>query len=119
MKTFYDLLDLRDHLLGENGCIWDKKQDLDSLKGYLIEEAKEVFDAINNRDIPNIKEELGDLLYIIIFVAKVASIDMGEVIDSIYRKMRRRHPHIFAGKRADSLEDIEKNWNEIKEGERR
>ena len=74
MKNLNDILNLADQLLGENGCPWDKKQTLHSLKKYLLEEGHEVIEAIEKEDLLQIEEELGDLLYTIIFITKINNI---------------------------------------------
>lgn len=111
--SFQDLVKLMDALRGEKGCPWDKKQTLHSLKPFLIEEAYEVIEAIEQKDHERLKEELGDLLFHIVFMSKVSA-DMGkfgveDVMNSAYQKMRRRHPHVFssetpaAGARRDDV----------------
>lgn len=97
--SFQDLVKLMDTLRGEKGCPWDKKQTLDSLKPFLIEETYEVIEAIEQSDPEKLKEELGDLLFHILFISKVSA-DFGrfgieDVITFEYEKMRRRHPHVF------------------------
>lgn len=97
--NFQDLVNLMDALRGEKGCPWDKKQTLDSLKPFLIEEAYEVIEAIEQGEPEKLKEELGDLLFHILFMSKVSA-DMGtfdieDVIKFEHEKMTRRHPHVF------------------------
>ena len=118
MKNFNELLELADILLGEGGCPWDREQTFDTLKKYLIEEAREVIEAIDSKDWDNLKEELGDVLYNIIFIAKLAEynniFNINEVIDGIHKKIIRRHPHIFEDKKNISSSEVKKLWNEIK-----
>jgi len=122
MKNFDDLSKLCDILLGPDGCPWDKEQTLESLKKYIIEEAQEVSEAIDLKDWTNLKEELGDVLYNIIFMAKLAEkskkFDMAEVIDGIYKKLVRRHPHIFGERKLKASEEVKKAWQEIKKKEK-
>jgi tetrapyrrole methylase family protein / MazG family protein len=122
MKNFDDLSKLCDILLGPDGCPWDKEQTLESLKKYIIEEAQEVSEAIDLKDWTNLKEELGDVLYNIIFMAKLAEkskkFDMAEVIDGIYKKLVRRHPHIFGERKLKTSEEVKKAWQEIKKKEK-
>ncbi len=97
--SFEDLVRLMETLRGEKGCPWDKEQTLSSLRPFLIEEAYEVIEAIEHDDPEKLKEELGDLLFHIVFISKVCS-DMGkfgieDVIEYGHRKMTRRHPHVF------------------------
>ena len=97
--SFQDLVELLNALRGEKGCPWDKQQTLDSLKPFLIEEAYEVIEAIEHKDPEKLKEELGDLLFHIVFLSKVSAdegkFDIEEVIEFAHAKMRRRHPHVF------------------------
>jgi len=97
--SFQDLVELMDALRGERGCPWDKEQTLDSLKPFLIEEAYEVIEAIEHNDSDKLKEELGDLLFHILFMSKVSA-EMGkfsidDVAKFVHWKMTRRHPHVF------------------------
>lgn len=97
--SFQDLVELLNALRGEKGCPWDKQQTLDSLKPFLIEEAYEVIEAIDHKDPEKLKEELGDLLFHVVFLSKVSA-DQGQfgvedVIASAHTKMTRRHPHVF------------------------
>src|SRR3990167_8410368 len=99
MKEFEKLLLLADRLIGPKGCPWDQEQTIDSLAPYLIEEAKEVLQAVENKDVNNLIEELGDLLYLIIFLSKVGEkegkISLIDVMEGVNEKMVRRKPHIF------------------------
>ena len=94
----------------QNGCPWDLAQDFSSIAPYTIEEAYEVADAIDRNDLPELKDELGDLLLQVVFHAQMASeqgaFDFGDVVASICHKMTRRHPHIFANAAADNAEQI-------------
>lgn len=84
-KTFEDLLELSKHLRGPEGCPWDKEQTLDTLRPYIIEEAYEVVQAIEQRDRDELIEELGDLFYEVLFASQIAEdegeFDIGDVID--------------------------------------
>jgi tetrapyrrole methylase family protein/MazG family protein len=97
---FSDLLDIMKLLRSENGCPWDRDQDHESLKKYLIEETYEVLEAIDLKDDRKLCEELGDLLLQVVFHAQIAaekaSFDMGSVITGISRKMVLRHTHVLA-----------------------
>ena len=123
MKSFDDLLKLADILLGENGCPWDKKQTIFTLQKHLIEEAHEVIEAIDSKDYDHIKEELGDLLYSIIFIAKVAEkegkFSVDELTDELYKKYVRRHPHIFGEEKLETSEEVVKAWDKIKTTEKK
>lgn len=121
MNELNNLLEISNILLGPNGCDWDKKQTFETLKVFLIEEAYELVDAIDEKDSHHILEELGDVLYNIIFISKIAEsqnlFDFKQVIKNISEKLIRRHPHIFSNKKINNIDDIVSNWNEIKKTE--
>lgn len=120
--NFEDLGRIMDQLLGENGCPWDKEQTHQSLKRYLIEEAYEVLEAVDNKDPEGIKEELGDVLLQIFFHGKLGEksgdFSMEDVTDTISRKLIRRHPHVFADTEVENAEEVTRNWDEIKSQEK-
>ncbi|NGX62658.1 MAG: Nucleoside triphosphate pyrophosphohydrolase [Candidatus Anoxychlamydiales bacterium] len=122
MNKFNSLLNIADILLGPKGCEWDKKQSFESLKKYFIEEVYELVDAIDLKDDINILEELGDVLYLVIFLTKLAEtknkFNMDGVIQNISDKLIRRHPHVFADVKVESVDDIVKNWEKIKKEEK-
>jgi len=122
MDDFNKLLDIANILLDENGCEWDKKQTFETLKKYFVEEVYELVDAIDEKNNYNILEELGDILYLIIFLSKLAQIQdkftIKEVINCISDKLIRRHPHVFANKEINTIDDIVRNWEEIKNKEK-
>ncbi len=109
-------------LRGPNGCPWDKKQTHQSLKKYLIEEAYELIEAINNDDIDNMIEELGDVLLQVMLHAQIGEDDgyftIEDVVEGIAEKMVRRHPHVFGDVEADTEEEVLTNWQEIKQQEK-
>ncbi|MBI5809713.1 MAG: nucleoside triphosphate pyrophosphohydrolase [Deltaproteobacteria bacterium] len=114
---------LMERLRGPDGCPWDREQTLGSLAPFIIEEAYEVVSAIDSGAPEAVKEELGDLLFQIIFASRIAE-EKGEfgidtVIDSIVLKMVRRHPHVFGEGKAGSTEEVLKRWAEIKKEEDR
>lgn len=117
-----DFVEIIKTLRGENGCPWDKKQTHTSLKKGMLEEAYEVMDAIDNEDYENLCEELGDVLLQIIFHAEIAAengkFDFSDVVDGISKKMVSRHTHIFGDEKIDSVEEVLKNWEEIKKKEK-
>ncbi|PMJ90064.1 nucleoside triphosphate pyrophosphohydrolase [Vibrio sp. 10N.261.55.A7] len=98
----------------ENGCPWDKKQTFDTIVPHTIEETYEVVDAIHNRDWPNLKEELGDLLFQVIFYSQLAKeenlFDFSDVVETVNEKLTRRHPHVFSDKEFENEEAINANW---------
>jgi tetrapyrrole methylase family protein / MazG family protein len=118
-----DIIDLLDILRGENGCAWDKQQTFASLKNYLLEEAYEVAEAIDEQDNPALKEELGDLLFHIMFHIHMAEEEriftFDEIKQSILDKMKGRHPHIFGDISTNDTKVILKNWERIKKETRR
>ena len=116
LKSFNRLLDIMDEI--REKCPWDKKQTIQSLRHLTIEETYELGDAILDNDLPEIKKELGDLLLHIIFYAKIASesndFDIADVTNSISEKLIHRHPHVFGDISVESVEEVEKNWENLK-----
>lgn len=116
------LVDLVARLRGPGGCPWDAKQTDETLKVYLIEEAYEVLDAIEGSSPQQVCSELGDLLFQILFLAHLASerneFGITDVIETITRKMIRRHPHVFGDVQVETAEDVAANWARIKQGEK-
>jgi len=107
----------------ETGCPWDIEQDFESIKPYTLEEAYEVADAIERKDMDDLCDELGDLLLQVVFHARMAEeageFSFGDVVEAITRKMIRRHPHVFARSDADTPDAVKKQWDEIKQAEKR
>lgn len=118
MDNFTKLLEVAAVLLGPNGCPWDQEQTLLTLQPYLLEEAHELIDAIDLGDAQKMKEELGDVIYTAIFIAKLAEkqnlFSLDDSISSITEKLIRRHPHIFGDTKVSGTEDVMRNWEEIK-----
>jgi MazG family protein len=116
LKSFEKLLEIMDDLRAK--CPWDQKQTIDSLRYLTIEETFELSDAILEKDLTEIKKELGDVLLHIVFYAKIASetnsFDMKDVLDSLAEKLIRRHPHIYGDTIADDEETVKANWEQIK-----
>ena len=116
------LVDLTAHLRGAEGCPWDREQDYDTLKGLLLEEAYEVIDAINTRDFKGLEDELGDLLFQVVFCSRLAEeegrFDIDGVIQGVHAKLIRRHPHVFGEVRASNADEALKSWLKVKEQER-
>ena len=119
---FQELVKLVDALRGEKGCPWDKKQTLDSLKPYLVEEVYEAVEAIDQGNLSRLQEELGDLLFHIVFLSRVCSEEgqfgIDDVITFIHAKMKRRHPHVFGGNAKANAEEVLKHWHDMKGEER-
>jgi MazG family protein len=124
--TFSDLVALMSTLRSPEGCPWDREQTYATLAPMLLEEAYEAFEAVEDAREgrpAELRDELGDLLFQIIFYAQVAA-ERGEftiedVVDQIHAKMVRRHPHVFAGERAEDTADVLRNWEAIKAAEKR
>ncbi len=121
--TIHDLIQIMEILRDpEEGCPWDLEQDLNSLRRFTIEEAYEVCEAIDNNDMDELKEELGDLLLQIIFQSQLTKeenkFDFDDVAHIISEKMVRRHPHIFSDEIANDSQTVLKNWEDIKKAEK-
>ncbi|MBU4483819.1 nucleoside triphosphate pyrophosphohydrolase [bacterium] len=121
MKTnekFQKLVDIMAKLRAPGGCPWDREQSIDDIKAYTLEEVHELFDAIDNRDWDNTKEELGDMLLQIVFYAQFAAEEkkftIDDAIDSICEKLIRRHPHVFGEVEVKSSKEVLQNWEHIK-----
>lgn len=124
--TFNDLLDLMERLRSPNGCPWDREQTYVTLAPMLLEEAYEAFEAVEEArtgDPGALRDELGDLLFQIIFYAQVArergEFNISDVTEAIYSKMVRRHPHVFGEVKADDAATVLRNWEAMKADERR
>lgn len=121
MENFKKLVQIMAALRSENGCPWDREQTRQSLTPFLVEETYEVLDAIESNNTEQIKEELGDLLFQIIFHCQVAKeageFDINAVIDKISRKMVHRHPHVFGDEKFETSEEVLKQWEERKKEE--
>ncbi len=120
-ERFARLVEIMERLRGPEGCPWDREQTHDSLKPYIIEEAYEALEAMD--EAPDVlKDELGDLLFQIIFHAELSreagAFDISDVLANITDKMIRRHPHVFGSAEAASPEEVLLNWEEIKLAER-
>lgn len=116
------LADLVERLRGDEGCPWDREQTRETLKPMLVEEAYEVLDALDSSDPEELKEELGDLLFQIVFHAQIArergEFDLADIIDRAHEKMVRRHPHVFGDADLKTARDVLKNWEDIKASEK-
>lgn len=116
LDAFGKLLDIMDEI--REKCPWDKKQTMQSLRHLTIEETYELGDAILDNDNSEIKKELGDLLLHIVFYSKIASenktFDIADVISGINEKLIHRHPHVFGDVKAETEEEVAKNWEKLK-----
>ena len=118
----WGLAELVERLRGPDGCPWDAKQTAASIKMYLLEESYEVVDAIERGSTEDVCQELGDLLFQIVFLAFLAAekgeFDLVTVIERITQKMVRRHPHVFGQANLKSAEEVADNWAALKRKER-
>lgn len=121
MTNLKKLIDIMSALRGDKGCPWDKEQTRDSLKPFLLEETYEVLEALDEGDGEKIKEELGDLLFQIVFHCQLAKerneFDLDDVIEKISRKMLNRHPHVFGKAKYKNKEGLRRQWDEEKKRE--
>jgi tetrapyrrole methylase family protein/MazG family protein len=115
---FRKLLEIIARLRGPGGCPWDRSQKKEDVGGYLIEEAYEVLEALDGASQDELKEELGDLLFQILFLARLAEeaeeFGMGDVIEAACEKMVRRHPHVFGDAAVKNAAEVRVNWERIK-----
>ena len=116
LKAFDRLLTIMDELREE--CPWDRKQTMESLRPLTIEETYELGDAILDKDIEEVRKELGDLLLHLVFYAKIGSesndFDIADVANGICEKLISRHPHIYGDVKVENEEDVKKNWENLK-----
>ena len=121
--SFSNLLNIMRLLRSENGCPWDQVQTNESIKMSVIEEAYEVLEAINSKNVENFKEELGDLLLQIIFHSQICSeknlFTFEDVVEEICKKLIRRHPHVFGDEKITDIDEVLKNWDKIKKEEKK
>ena len=120
--SFEDLQQVMRILRSENGCMWDRAQDHHSIRRDFIEETYEVCEAIDNEDVELLKEELGDVLFQVVFHTTIEEeqghFDINDVIDGICKKMIYRHPHVFKDVKVHSTQDILNNWDDLKKTEK-
>ncbi len=116
LQAFKDLLDIMDDLRAR--CPWDKKQTMESLRHLTIEETYELADAVLDGSLDEVKGELGDLLLHIVFYSKIGSeqgaFDIADVLETINKKLKIRHPHIYGDVKAETAEAVKDNWERIK-----
>src|SRR5262245_14096512 len=122
-NNFVELVALVDRLRGPDGCPWDREQTFESIKPMMLEEAYEVLEALDSGNRDEFCMELGDLLFQVVFLAQMAETEGSFHIDDVARKivdkMIRRHPHVFGEARVGNSEEVLKNWEAIKQSERR
>ena len=121
-EQFDALVRIMERLRADNGCPWDREQTRETLKPFLIEEAYEVVEAIDEGDPKHLMEELGDLLFQVVFHAQVAAerreFTIGQVLAETADKMVRRHPHVFGDGTASTTREVLEQWEELKREER-
>lgn len=124
MKELERLLSIMKRLRDpETGCPWDREQSINSIKGFTIEEAYEVVDAIERNEMADLKDELGDLLFHIVFYSEMAN-EQGEfnfqqVVNQVCDKLERRHPHVFSDMQLNNSDEVKAHWEKTKSKERK
>jgi MazG family protein len=122
-ERFERAVAIMERLRAPGGCPWDQEQTFDSIKPYTLEETYEVLEAIDNRDWPELAGELGDLLLQVLFYAEMAkeqsSFSIDDVLDRLSTKLIDRHPHVFGDVKADTSDQVKRNWEAIKVQERK
>lgn len=120
---FNELKRVFEILLSPNGCGWDREQTHKSLVKYLKEETLEFEKAVKNENFENMEEELGDILLQVMFHSQIAKkqkkFTIDDVIDTLTKKLKRRHPHVFGNRKVKSVKEIIVNWNKIKKSEKK
>src|SRR3989339_580466 len=124
MKTrFPELTSIFRKLRAPGGCPWDRKQTHKTLLKYLKEESAEFIAEVKKGDASKMREELGDILLQVMFHAQIASkegrFDIEDVIDTLIKKLKRRHPHVFGKVKVKSAHEIIRNWRKIKREEKK
>ena len=121
-RSLFALIDLLSRLRGPDGCPWDTLQTDSTIRMYVLEEAYEVVDAVERGRSEDVCQELGDLLFQILFLASLGEergeFDFVDVIERITEKMKRRHPHVFGTVEVNNAEEVAENWQEIKKREK-
>ncbi len=121
-RKFEELVALLRQLRGDRGCPWDKEQSPESIRDYFLEEVFEAVDAIEANDADSLREELGDVMMEVVFLARLyeerGAFDIREVLEGIVAKMIRRHPHVFGPRRIRSSRRVAAAWQRHKKAER-
>lgn len=122
-KSFDDLVQVMATLRGEDGCPWDKKQTMATIKDYFVEEVYEALEAIESGDVESMKEEFGDVLFEICFLSRIAEeegkFNVYDSIESIVDKLIRRHPHVFGDEKIKEAEEVPGRWARLKAEEKK
>ena len=120
-ERFDALVRLIEVLRGEAGCPWDREQTKENLKSFLIEEAYEVIEAISQHSAEKLKEEVGDLLFQLLFLCQICKekgdFTLDDVLQGVKEKMMRRHPHVFGVEKLSSAREVWKKWESLKKEE--
>jgi tetrapyrrole methylase family protein/MazG family protein len=123
LESLNRLVDIMARLRAPGGCPWDREQTFESLRPYLVEEAYEVLDAIDQGDLAALRDELGDVLLQVLFHSEIAAecghFRLADVARAIADKLVRRHPHVFADVAVRDADEVVRNWRRIKAEERR
>jgi len=121
-ELFAEAVRIMAQLRAPGGCAWDREQSFDTIKKYTLEETYEVFDAIERRNWPDLKDELGDLLLQVLFYAQMAAeagdFSIADVVENLNAKLVRRHPHVFGDAEASTSSAVLRNWEQIKQKEK-
>ncbi len=121
--SFESFAEIVAHLRAPDGCPWDKEQTHDSLRKHLLEESYEAITAIDSGDFADMREEFGDLLLQIVLQSQIANeasqFNVNEVVQGIYSKIVRRHPHVFGDLKLEDVDGVLANWEKLKEQERK
>lgn len=119
---FKELVELMAYMRSEEGCPWDREQTLKDFLAHLKEESDEVLEAIEKEDYDNLKEELGDLLWNILFISQLAKeqkkFDIHDVMEDVRKKIVRRHPHVFGNIKAETPEEVMIHYKRVKKNEK-
>ena len=123
IEKLNNLIQLIRKLRATNGCPWDQQQKKEDIGKYILEEAYEVIDSLGKADSQALKEELGDLLFQILFITEISAesglFSLDDVMEGIKEKMIRRHPHVFGDIKVNSVQEVKDNWQQIKKQERK
>jgi len=122
-ERFERAVAIMERLRAPGGCPWDREQTFDTIKPYTLEETYEVLEAVDKRDWPELAGELGDLLLQVLFYAEMAkeqsSFSIDDVLDRLSAKLIHRHPHVFGDVKADTSDQVKRNWEALKVEERK
>lgn len=123
MKEMDRLTEIIRRLRGENGCPWDREQTLQTMTDNLLEEAYEVVEAIDHNSTEDIKEELGDLMFLTVFLSYIAEqegrFEVADVVCGVGDKLIRRHPHVFGETDVKNVDEVLQKWEAIKQSEKK